>query len=62
MTEQIKFIDLIDGAPSNLAIQDALGKCLQHIRSHDNILASVSGGSDSDVMMDLIIQIGRAHV
>lgn len=58
MTEQIKFVDLLDGAPSNLAIQDALGKCLQHIRSHDNIIASVSGGSDSDVMMDLIIRCG----
>ena len=58
MTDQIKFIDLLDGAPKNLAIQDALGKCWQHIRSHDNILASVSGGSDSDVMMDLIIRCG----
>lgn len=52
------FTDLLDAAPDNLAIQDALGKCHQQVRNHENILCSVSGGSDSDIMMDLIIRCG----
>lgn len=58
MPETIKFTDLLAGAPPNLAIQDALGKCYQHINEHDNIVAAISGGWDSDDMTDLIIRCG----
>lgn len=54
----IKMTDLLDEAPANLTIQDALGKCLQQVRNHEKILVSVSGGSDSDVMMDLFLRCG----
>ena len=55
---EIKMVDLLDEAPNNLTIQDALGKCLQQVRNHEKIMVSVSGGSDSDVMLDLIIRCG----
>lgn len=58
MTEQIKFTDLIDGAPNNLTIQDALGKCYHQVNSHEKIFAAISGGADSDLMMDMIIRCG----
>ena len=55
---KVDFKELLDTAPENLAIVDALGKCRYHVNTHTKILASVSGGSDSDVMMDLIIRCG----
>ena len=55
---EIKMTDLLDGAPKNFTIQDALGKCLQQVRNHEKILVSVSGGADSDIMMDLFIRCG----
>jgi hypothetical protein len=37
---------------------DALGKCLQQVKNHERIMVSVSGGADSDAMLDLIIRVG----
>ena len=54
----IKFTDLADNAPDNLTILDALGKCHQMVNNHRRIMASVSGGYDSDIMLDLIIRTG----
>lgn len=51
-------MELINSAPENLAIVDALAKCRMQIGRHRKIMASVSGGSDSDVMLDLIIRCG----
>lgn len=50
--------DVIAGCPDNLTIMDALTKCYSEISSHEKIVASISGGSDSDVLMDLIIRCG----
>lgn len=50
--------ELINASPPNFFIQDAITKCYTEVRNHDNIVASISGGSDSDVMMDLIIRCG----
>lgn len=58
MTSQVKQTDLMDEGPDNLTIQDALGKCLQQVRTHERILCSVSGGWDSDIMADMIIRCG----
>lgn len=55
---KVDFKELLDSAPQNLAILDALGKCRLHVNTHPKIMASVSGGSDSDVMMDLIVRCG----
>lgn len=52
------FGELIDTAPENLSIVDALAKCQMQVRRHQKIQASVSGGSDSDVMLDLLIRCG----
>ena len=52
------FNELMVSSPHNLHIVDALGKCQMQIRNHQKILASISGGSDSDVMLDLIVRCG----
>jgi 3'-phosphoadenosine 5'-phosphosulfate sulfotransferase (PAPS reductase)/FAD synthetase len=54
----MQFGELIDSAPENLAIVDALAKCKMQVKRHQKIMASVSGGSDSDVMLDLIVRCG----
>lgn len=55
---EIKMVDLLDEAPDNLTIQDALGKCLQQVRNHEKVVVAISGGADSDVLLDLIIRCG----
>ncbi len=51
-------LELIESAPQNLAIVDAIAKCHAQVRRHRKIMASVSGGSDSDIMLDLLIRCG----
>lgn len=58
MENQIKQTDLMDEGPDNFTIQDALGKCLQQVRTHERIMCTVSGGWDSDIMADMIIRCG----
>lgn len=50
--------ELMDSAPHNLAIVDALAKHQMQIRRHNKILVSVSGGRDSDDMLDQNIRCG----
>lgn len=52
---------LIASAPDNFVIRDALIKCAEVVDSHDNIFCSVSGGADSDVMLDMLIRCGAAE-
>ena len=54
----MNFAELLDSAPDNLTIVDALGKCHYQVKTHQKIMCSVSGGSDSDVMLDMIIRCG----
>ncbi len=49
---------LISEAPDNFVVQDALIRCAEIIDSHTKIVCPVSGGSDSDVMLDMIIRCG----
>lgn len=49
---------LLDESPQNMAIQDALVKCSQMTDVHEKIFVAISGGADSDVMMDLFIRCG----
>lgn len=54
----MNFSEALDSAPDNLTITDALGKCYSQVKTHEKIMCSISGGSDSDVMMDMIIRCG----
>lgn len=54
----IRYTDVMEDQPDNRTIQDALAKCYSVLQSHNHVVASVSGGSDSDVMLDLIIRCG----
>lgn len=58
MTQNITYSDIIRDQPNNLTIVDALAKCYQEVKNHDNIVVAVSGGADSDVMADLVIRCG----
>lgn len=53
-----EFTDILDAGPENLVIQDSLGKCYQNVQTHENIFAAISGGWDSDILMDMIIRCG----
>lgn len=54
--------DVLSRFPQNAAIQEMVYKTLDHIENeatHDGkIMVSISGGSDSDIMMDLFERIG----
>ncbi len=59
--QEIKFSDILAAAPDNLAIMDALGKCFQQIKNHEKIKVSISGGADSDIVLDMIMRCGGAE-
>lgn len=50
--------EVIANAPDNFVIQNAIEKCFDIIDSHNKIMIAVSGGGDSDVMLDLLIKCG----
>ena len=58
MREKVELMDLLETAPANLAIGDALVKCYHTLHTHEKIVASVSGGADSDIMIDLLTKCG----
>lgn len=49
---------LIAEAPDNFVIQNALIRCAEVVAEHTKIVCSVSGGADSDVMVDMLIRCG----
>lgn len=44
--------------PNNTAILDSAGKTEDHLNIHKKIIVAISGGSDSDIMMDMIERLG----
>ena len=40
-------------------IQGALSRCHEVLQAHNSVAVSVSGGSDSDVMLDMLLRCGR---
>lgn len=50
--------DLLLTAPKSGEIQSTICKCYDYIRDHEKIQCSISGGYDSDIMMDLMIRCG----
>lgn len=51
---------IISEAPDNFVIRDALCKAHEILETHNKIVCSISGGGDSDVMLDMIIRCGAA--
>lgn len=49
---------IVADAPDNFVIQDALARCYEIIQEHQKIMCSVSGGADSDVMVDMMVRCG----
>lgn len=45
-----------DNVP-NLATYEACGKCEKHLIMHDEIMVSLSGGADSDIVLDFIQKV-----
>ena len=50
----IKYTD----CPNN-ATYEAFSKCYRHLLLHDNIMVSISGGADSDIILDMVIRVAR---
>ena len=46
---------------SDLYVVDAIYKANREIELHDDILCSISGGSDSDIMLDLLSELGANY-
>lgn len=45
------FEDLLRNAHGNMTIFDSIAKAHHVLSTHDNIAVSISGGSDSDVVL-----------
>lgn len=58
MEKKVCFADIMIDGPDNKTIQDALGKAYQHVQTHDKIQLGISGGSDSDIMLHLLLLCG----
>ena len=54
-------IEILENAPKNKTIQNALAKSYEVLHNYHNIQVSVSGGSDSDIMLDLLIRTGNVN-
>ena len=58
MPDTISLEQILNDAPDNFVIQDALIRCYEIISTHSRIVCSVSGGGDSDVMLDMLLRCG----
>lgn len=56
------YSEIMAAAPKNDTIQAAIEKAWWAINSHQNIMVSISGGSDSDIMMDLVEMVRQPGV
>lgn len=45
----------------NVATYEAICKTERHLLLHDNIMVALSGGADSDVVLDLILRVAKAY-
>lgn len=50
---------LLEKADGNFAIFDSVAKAHSVLSRYDNIACSISGGKDSDIMLDLISKVGK---
>lgn len=52
---------LIADAPDNFVIKDAICRCYEVVSEHSKICCAVSGGWDSDIMVDMLIRCGARY-
>lgn len=55
----MNILDILKGC-HNMNIYDAFYKCQYHLRTHQNVCVSISGGADSDVMLDIVVKVAQA--
>lgn len=58
MPDTISLEQILSNAPDNFVIQDALIRCYEIVSTHNHIVCSISGGGDSDVMLDMLLRCG----
>ena len=56
------FASIIEGAPQNENIRAALEKSYSIINSHEKIMVSISGGSDSDIILDIVEMVRKPGI
>lgn len=56
-TARTSLTDILRKAPKNIMIQDCLTKAYSVLSKYDKVVCAISGGSDSDVCMDLLCRI-----
>ncbi|SDA76898.1 Phosphoadenosine phosphosulfate reductase family protein [Lachnospiraceae bacterium G11] len=56
-----KLDDLIDEAPNDEIIKKSLTTTFQKLKDYDKIICSISGGSDSDLIIDLCQQFDESN-
>lgn len=59
--DSISFQNIIDSLPQNIWIHDSFTKAKSMIAKYDKILCSVSGGSDSDIIIDMLTRLDKYH-
>lgn len=48
----------LEQAPDNEIIRNSIQQCFDFVNIHQNIMCAISGGWDSDIMLDLLIRCG----
>lgn len=59
--KRLSLREILESAPQNRNIQYALAKSYEILSEYHNVEVSVSGGSDSDIMLDLLIRTGNKN-
>ena len=54
----MKLDSILSNSTDNFVIKNALERCFDVVQSHQSIACSCSGGSDSDVMVDMLLRCG----
>ena len=57
----MKLTDIVNNAPDNKEILESFVITKDKLRQYDNILCSISGGSDSDILLDLCQKFDEAE-
>lgn len=53
--------DILDNSPQNIVIFDSLALANNKISRYKNIMCSVSGGADSDIVVDICTKVDKDH-